>query len=98
MLSLACMPCDPSHMRVQISAVWAVGLAEGASHVNWRKILTIVCWWLGSLIPVFLAAAALLAQGTLLCTFAREHCTSSISAILMQSVRLIERLLEGNYH
>ena len=50
-------------MNVQISAVWAVGLAEGASHVNWRKILTILCWWVGSLIPIFLAAAALLAQG-----------------------------------
>ena len=51
--------------NAQISAVWAVGLAEGLSHVNWRKVLTIVLWWIGSLIPVFLAAAAVLAQGTL---------------------------------
>ena len=48
---------------MQISAVWAVGLAEGVSHVNWRKVLTIVGWGVGSLIPILLAAAALLAQG-----------------------------------
>ena len=62
----------PDTMIVQISAVWAVGLAEGASHVNWRKIFTIACWWAGSLIPVFLVTAALLAQGMLLCTFAKS--------------------------
>ena len=48
---------------VQIAAVWAVGLAEGLTHVNWRKVLIIVAWWVGSLVPVFVAAAALLAQG-----------------------------------
>ena len=58
-------------MSMQISAVWAVGLAEGASHVNWRRILNIVCWWIGSLIPVFLVAAAMVAQGMLPCPFAR---------------------------
>lgn len=54
-------------MILQISAVWALGLAEGASHVNWRKMAIMILWFFGSIIPIFLTTAALLAQGMALC-------------------------------
>ena len=86
----------PPMMNMQISAVWAVGLAEGASHVNWRKIFTILCWWVGSLVPVSLAAAALVAQGMLSCPSARASLQGIILVDLVKSARMIERLLDGD--
>ncbi|DBB04960.1 TPA: hypothetical protein ACH3X3_010239 [Trebouxia sp. C0006] len=48
---------------VNISAVVAIGWAEGLSHVNLRKVYIITWWWFGSLIPICLITAALMAQG-----------------------------------
>ena len=41
----------------------AIGWAEGLSHVNLRKVYIITWWWFGSLIPICLITAALMAQG-----------------------------------
>ena len=49
----------------QISAVVAIGVAEGISHVNWQKVRVITAWWTGSLAPICLFTAALVAQGKL---------------------------------
>jgi len=43
--------------------VVAIGWAEGLSHVNLRKVYIITWWWFGSLIPICLITAALMAQG-----------------------------------
>ena len=48
---------------MQITAVVAVGVAEGLSHVNLRKVYVITLWWFGSIIPICLITAALMAQG-----------------------------------
>ena len=48
---------------LQISAVVAIGWAEGLSHVNLRKVYIITWWWIGSLVPICLITAALMAQG-----------------------------------
>ena len=39
--------------RLQVSAIMAVGLMEGATHVNWRKFWAIVAWWYLGCVPVF---------------------------------------------
>lgn len=41
----------------------AIGWAEGLSHVNVRKVYIITWWWIGSLVPICLITAALMAQG-----------------------------------
>ncbi|DBA79747.1 hypothetical protein WJX77_003194 [Trebouxia sp. C0004] len=48
---------------INISAVMAIGLAEGLSHVNLRKVYVITWWWVGSLIPICLITMTLMAQG-----------------------------------
>lgn len=50
---------------MQIIAVVALGLVEGTSRVNWRKVAHILGWWLGTLVPLYLVTAALFAQGDL---------------------------------
>ncbi|KAL0025852.1 hypothetical protein WJX79_006740 [Trebouxia sp. C0005] len=54
---------DGVNSYINISAVVAIGLAEGLSHVNLRKVYIITWWWVGSLVPVCLITAALMAQG-----------------------------------
>lgn len=58
-----CWYVIPFEAVLQISAVVAIGLAEGLSHVNLRKVYIITWWWVGSLVPVCLITAALMAQG-----------------------------------
>ena len=48
---------------MQITAVVAVGLVEGTTHVNWPKVGQILSWWFGTLIPLFLITALLFLQG-----------------------------------
>ena len=48
---------------LQIAAVTTIGLVEGSSHVNWRKLMTHVTWWFFGFFCVLLATAALAAQG-----------------------------------
>lgn len=58
-----CWYVVPVEAVLQISAVVAIGWAEGLSHVNLRKVYIITWWWFGSLIPICLITAALMAQG-----------------------------------
>ena len=61
----------------QISAVVAIGVAEGLSHVNLRKVYVITWWWIGSLFPICLITAALMAQGETAMSWASSlHLTS----------------------
>ena len=48
---------------LQTSAVTAVGLAEGSSHVHWRKFRQILGWWFAGFFLVLGFSAALAAQG-----------------------------------
>lgn len=49
---------------VQISAIVAVGIVEGMSHVNWRLYIKMMLWWYLGCIPVFLVTALFNWQGT----------------------------------
>lgn len=51
------------HLVLQISAVTAVGLAEGSSHVHWRRVRHILGWWFFGFFLVLCFSAALVAQG-----------------------------------
>ena len=51
---------------VQVSAVIAVGLVEGTSHVNWRVLNKIVLWWIVGFCLVMLTTSLLVAQGNAL--------------------------------
>lgn len=53
---------------MQVTAVCSVGLAEGSSHVNWRKVRYTVVWWAAGFAIVMVSTAALVAQGTRLFT------------------------------
>lgn len=59
------------NLSVQMTAVVAVGLVEGTTHVNWPKVGQILKWWLGTLIPLSLITALLFGQGT--ATFHQVH-------------------------
>lgn len=48
---------------LQITAVVAIGLVKGISHVNWPKVAQILGWWFLTTVPVFLATAAFFQQG-----------------------------------
>ncbi|KAL0049305.1 hypothetical protein WJX82_010880 [Trebouxia sp. C0006] len=48
---------------VIVSAVAAVGLAEGTSHVNWRLLAKILLWWVAGFCLTMVATSALIAQG-----------------------------------
>lgn len=48
---------------LQVSAVIAVGLVEGIQHVNWRRLATILTWWILGFAAVILATAVFVAQG-----------------------------------
>lgn len=50
---------------MQMSTVMAVGLAEGSSHVHWRKVRQILGWWFFGFFLVLCFSAALVAQGAL---------------------------------
>ena len=50
-------------MVLQVSAVTAVGVAEGTSHVNWRMLARILLWWITGFVIVLLATSVLVAQG-----------------------------------
>ena len=41
----------------------AVGLTEGATHVNWKKFWAIVAWWYLGCLPVFALTAFFNWQG-----------------------------------
>ena len=58
-----CWYLKPVEAVLQISAVVTTGVAEGLSHVNLRKVYVITWWWVGSLVPICLITAALMAQG-----------------------------------
>jgi len=48
---------------MQVSAVAAVGIAEGVSHVNWGLLAKILLWWLAGFCLTMVATSALIAQG-----------------------------------
>lgn len=48
---------------LQVCAVAALGFAEGPSHTNWRKAVTILVWWFVGFFCVLGATYALVAQG-----------------------------------
>lgn len=50
----------------QTAAVAAVGLAEGSSHVNWKKLRDMLVWWILGFTAVMLSTWGLVAQGDLL--------------------------------
>ena len=50
-------------MLMQVSAVAAVGIAEGVSHVNWRLLAKILLWWVAGFCLTMVATSALIAQG-----------------------------------
>lgn len=50
-------------MSVQVSAVTAVGIAEGTSHVNWRLLAKILMWWIVGFCLTMVTTSALIAQG-----------------------------------
>ena len=58
-----CTFVDECTETVQNTAVVAVGLVEGTTHVNWPKVSQILKWWVLSVIPIFLATAAFFGQG-----------------------------------
>lgn len=48
---------------LQVSAVIAVGLTEGFSHVNWKMFFQLLRWWVLGFLAVVLSTALLVAQG-----------------------------------
>ena len=50
-----------------------VGMAEGVTHVHWRRVLNISVWVVLSLVPVCLLSAVCLAQGQLLANKSNGH-------------------------
>ena len=50
-------------MTLQVSAVAAVGIAEGTSHVNWRLLAKILLWWIVGFCLTVATTCALIAQG-----------------------------------
>ncbi|DBA68444.1 TPA: hypothetical protein ACH3X2_013739 [Trebouxia sp. C0005] len=48
---------------IMVSAVAAVGIAEGVSHVNWRLLAKILLWWVAGFCLTMGATSALFAQG-----------------------------------
>ncbi|KAL0049121.1 hypothetical protein WJX82_007032 [Trebouxia sp. C0006] len=48
---------------IMVSAVAAVGIAEGVSHVNWRLLAKILLWWVAGFCLTMVATSALIAQG-----------------------------------
>lgn len=50
---------------MQLTAVLAVGLAEGSSHCNGRQVRYTIVWWAVSFAVVMLSTSILVAQGTL---------------------------------
>ena len=49
----------------QVSAVTAVGLVEGSSHVNWKMLFSMLLWWTVGFALVMVCTSALVAQGHL---------------------------------
>lgn len=47
-----------------MTAVLSVGLAEGSSHVNWKKVRYTIVWWAVGFGVVMLCTSVLVAQGT----------------------------------
>ncbi|DBA95223.1 TPA: Na+/Pi symporter, variant 2 [Trebouxia sp. C0006] len=47
---------------IMVSAVAAVGIAEGVSHVNWRLLAKILLWWVAGFCLTMVATSALIAQ------------------------------------
>ena len=71
-------------LELQVTAVVAVGLVEGTTHVNWAKVKQILGWWIATLIPLFLITAALFGQGmAALCSC--SHAYASLPSHLYQS-------------
>ena len=56
------------------------GMAEGVTHVHWRRVLQIIIWVTLSLVPVCLLSAVCLAQGQLLANnfFACGSCSDIV--------------------
>lgn len=78
-----CWYVVPVEAVLQISAVVAIGVVEGLSHVNLRKVYIITWWWAGSLVPICLITAALMAQGTA----TARWCVCCLSASLQRSAQ-----------
>ncbi len=74
MQEFICFYVVPFEAVLQISAVVAFGWAEGLSHVNVCKVYIITWWWIGSLIPICLTTAALMAQGMAMARWCVRAC------------------------
>ena len=48
---------------IQVSALVAIGMVEGFSHVNWSMVTRLLKWWVMGFALVVLCTAALVAQG-----------------------------------
>ena len=79
---------------MQITAVVAIGWAEGLSHVNLRKVYIITLWWFGSIIPICLITAALMAQGGIAMNWRLPH--ASHAAAHVQQLQTAHRLHTKN--
>ena len=80
---------------MQVCAVSAIGFAEGPSHTNWKKVVTIMLWWFVGFFCVCGATYVLVAQGVgnlflfLLCSFfffLRSALSSLRCAVLLPSL------------
>ena len=58
---------------LQVSAVIAVGLVEGFSHVNWKMFFQLIWWWTVGFLVVVLSTAALVAQGEPHCSICLQR-------------------------
>ena len=54
-----------------MTAVTAVGLAEGSSHVNWKKVQATLVWYAVGFAAVMVSTYGLVAQGKA-CWFAHQ--------------------------
>jgi len=43
--------------------VAAVGLVEGSSHVNWKKVFSLLVWWIVGFAVVMGSTSLVIAQG-----------------------------------
>ena len=56
-----------------MTAVLSVGLAEGSSHVNWKKVRYTIVWWAVGFGVVMLCTSVLVAQGTFVLALYTVH-------------------------
>ena len=73
-------PVNAKLRVIQVSAVIAVGLVEGFSHVNWKMFFQLLWWWVLGFLAVVLSTTVLVAQGESLST----TCLLTVWLALMQ--------------